>query len=87
MLTDAGLPQFLCGVLAGGGAGLLLVLVGGALAGVAGVVGAGGVAGPGPAKPGRTQVHWKGHTSSRGDVAWDIWNKPRPNCLSIYYST
>ena len=66
MLTGAGLPQFLCGVLAGGGAGLLLVLVGGALAGVAGVGGAGGVAGPGPAQPGRTQVHWKGHTSSRG---------------------
>ena len=66
VLTGAGFPQLLCGVLAGGGAGLLLVLVGGALAGVAGVGGAGGVAGPGPAQPGGTQVHWQGHTSSRG---------------------
>ena len=65
VLTSACLPQLLCGVLAGGG-GLLLVLVGGALAGVAGVGGAGGVAGPGPAQPGGTQVHWQGHTSSRG---------------------
>ena len=65
VLTGTGLPQLLCGVLAGGG-GLLLVLVGGALAGVAGVGGAGGVAGPGPAQPGGTQVHWQGHTSSRG---------------------
>ena len=65
VLTGAGFPQLLCGVLAGGG-GLLLVLVGGALAGVAGVGGAGGVAGPGPAQPGGTQVYWQGHTSGRG---------------------
>ena len=65
VLTSACLPQLLCGVLAGGG-GLLLVLVGGALAGVAGVGGAGGVAGPGPAQPGGTQVYWQGHTSGRG---------------------